>query len=263
MTYGTYFRALRCRPLLRVVLHGLFALAFVLASPAAQAEDPLHEQTEQFFPLPLDGAITLENTDGSIHVFGWYEPRVRLAVLRNAYTASRLQQIRAETKLAPNSLAVRSVIPPVHGIFADRSGTIDYTLNVPETAHLKLKLTTGEVTLQGLRGGSASIELTNGRITALNCFARVDASSRNGVMEVFFDWWENLPATFDYALQHGRIGAIAPGDGAIPRRGGDAERPDRERLWIQKSLEPRSWPGIERSDRGRCACYPPFPHRRR
>jgi hypothetical protein len=194
-------------------LHGflrILLVALLCCASVAGAEDPLHEQTEQFFSLPLDGAITLENTDGSIHVFGWYEPRVRLVALRNAYTAPRLAQIRAETKLAPNSLAVRSVIPPVHGIFADRSGTIDYTLNVPETAHLQLKLTTGEVTLQGLRGGSASIELTNGRISALNCFARVDASSRNGVMEVFFDWWENLPATFDYALQHGRIGAILP-----------------------------------------------------
>ena len=29
-------------------------------------------------------------------------------------------------------------------------------------------------------------------------------------MEAFFEWWENLPATFDYALQRGRIGVRLP-----------------------------------------------------
>ncbi len=188
----------------------IFSLAFAFAAVCARADDPLREQTEQFFPLQLNGAISLENTDGSIHVFGWYEPRVRLAALRNAYTAPRLRQIRVETRAQPASLAIRTVIPAAHGFFADRSGTVDYTLNVPETAHLTLKLGNGEVTLQGLRGGSATIELRNGRVTASNCFARVAAHSRNGVMEVFYEWWENLPAAFDYTIEHGRIGALLP-----------------------------------------------------
>jgi hypothetical protein len=50
----------------------------------------------------------------------------------------------------------------------------------------------------------------NGRITAFNCYAQVRARSKNGVMEAFFEWLENLPATFDYALQRGRIGVRLP-----------------------------------------------------
>ncbi len=185
-------------------------LALVLAAPNLRAEDPLLAQTEEFFPLPLNGAITLENSGGSFHIFGWYEPRVRLVAVRRAYTAARLAEIRVEKKLDPSALAVRTVIPPASGLFADRSGTVDYILNVPEMAHLRVQLGTGEVLVQGLRGGHAEIELTNGRVVAANCFAEVRAHSTNGVLEVFYEWWENLPASFDFTLRHGRLGARLP-----------------------------------------------------
>jgi hypothetical protein len=187
-------------------------LLLLLLSPADlfAGSDPLRSQTVQIFPLPLDGTIDLENIDGSIYIYGWYQPRVRVAALRNAYTAPRLQQIRVETKAQPASLEIRTIIPPEHGLFADRSGTVDYTLNVPETAHLKLKLSSGEVSVQGLRGGQAEIALTNGRVFAINCYARIEAHSVTGAMDVFYEWWENASAMFTFTLQHGRIGAHIP-----------------------------------------------------
>ncbi len=172
----------------------------------------MQQESEEFFPLPLKGTITIGNSDGSIHIFGWYEPRVRLGISRKAYTAARLREIKVETEAGPSALTIRTVIPKASGFLTDRSGTVDYTLNVPEPARLKLRLTNGEITLQGLRGARADLELVNGRITALNCFAEVRARSQNGVMEAFFEWWENLPATFDYALQHGRIGVRLPAE---------------------------------------------------
>jgi len=105
---------------------------------------------------------------------------------------------------------VRTIIPPAHGLFADRSGTVHYTVTAPETARLRLKLTNGEITLQGLRGGHAQVEFVNGRLFVLNCYAGVEARSVNGAMEVFFDWWENLPAAIDFFVQDGRIGARLP-----------------------------------------------------
>ena len=192
----------------------LFLLALLWSllhwSTLARADDPLQDQVAQFFPLPLDGILTLVNTDGSIHVYGWNEPRVRLAALRKAYTASRLQQIRIERSATPASLTVRTVVPKVRGIFADRSGTVDYSLTVPNSARLKLKMENGEIILEGLRGAGVDLDLVNGRVIALNCFAHVEAHSSTGVMEAFFDWWEELPATFDYALQRGRIGLRLP-----------------------------------------------------
>ena len=204
--------ARRCAWVTSESLHRLLTLFFGCAFlvSCGQRSDPLHSQTEQFFALPLDGAITLENGGGSIHVYGWYEPRVRLVASRQAYTEQRLREIRVETKAAPVALAIRTFIPRARGFLADRSGTVDYSLNVPEPSHLHFKLRDGEITLSGLRGGSADISLTNGRVTALDCFAQVRAHSVNGVLEVFFQWWENLPASFDYTLGHGRIGVLLP-----------------------------------------------------
>ena len=189
-----------------VLLVGALA-AFAAGAPAAE---PLHARSEQFYPLPLDGRIDLENLDGSIHIFGWYEPRVQLAAVRHAYTAPRLQQIRVEAKSGASSLAIRTVVPPVHGLFADRSGTVDYTLKVPEQAHLTLRLGNGEVSVQGLRGGSARVELGNGRMFFVNCFAQIQAHAVHGAMDVLYEWWENAPALFHLTMDHGRLGARIP-----------------------------------------------------
>lgn len=191
-------------------LSALLLLALFLSQSSGCAKRPLQEQSEQFFPLARGGFITLENTDGSIHVYGWDEPRVRLAALRRAYTGPRLEQVRIETIAEEAALTVRTIVPKASGLFADRSGTVDYTLTVPESARLKLKLVNGEISLQGLRGAEVDLELGNGRIIALNCYAQVRARSKNGVLEAFFEWWENLPATFDYALERGRIGVRLP-----------------------------------------------------
>ena len=185
-------------------------LALALAIFSARADEPLREQTEKLYPLPRGGAVTIEGTDGSIHVYGWNEPRVRIVALRLAYTAPRLHEIAVETAAQPASVSVRTHIPPAHGIFADRSGTVDFTIVAPETARLELKLVNGEITLQGLRGGSAHAELVNGKITALNCVARVRAHSVTGALEVFREWWENFPASFDFSVGYGTIRARFP-----------------------------------------------------
>ncbi len=194
----------------RGIEFGIILGALLLCLAEARAETPLQLETEQFFPLPLDGSLTIDNIDGSIHIFGWYEPRVRVAALRQAYSEARLHQITVETRPSRSSLVVRTIIPPAHGLFADRSGTVHYTITAPETAHFKLKLSKGEISLQGLRGGQAEVDFENGRLFVVNCYAQVRARSINGAMDLFFDWWENLPGAIDLFLQHGRIGARLP-----------------------------------------------------
>lgn len=191
----------------QVVFTFFVLLVSTLSAPCAE---PVTEQSEQFFDLPLTGAVNLENTDGTIYVVGWYVPRVRVATVRKAYTTERLHQIRVETTSNSDSLLIRTIIPRNSGLFADRSGTVGYTVTVPESAQLTLKLANGEVNLQGLRGGSAKIELINGRITAIDCFARIDARATTGVMEIFFDWWENHTASFNYFVHQGTIMARLP-----------------------------------------------------
>ena len=194
-----------------VSIIGFVVGLFAVSTPFALPNEPLQQSTEAFFSFARDGALTVENTDGSIHIYGWNEPRVKLVALRKAYTTPRLHDIRVETNAQPASIAVRTRIPAASGFFVDRSGTVDYTIVVPETARLeKLSLVNGEVVIEGLRGGNANAEVANGKITALNCFAHVRARAVNGAMEALFGWCEELRAQFDYSIGHGTIRAKLP-----------------------------------------------------
>src|SRR5262249_47337423 len=101
-------------------------------------------------------------------------------------------------------------IPKATGFLADRSGTVEYTLTVPMHTNLTLKQTNGDITLSGLRGGRSGIELGNGWGTAVNCFAQIQARSIQGVMGIFYDWWEDVSAQVQLSLQRGRIMARLP-----------------------------------------------------
>lgn len=82
---------------------------------------------------------------------------------------------------------------------------------MPEPARLKLKPQNGEITLQGLRGAKVGVELVNGRMVVRNSFAEVRTRASAGVLDAVFEWWEKLPATFDFAFERGRIGVHLPG----------------------------------------------------
>src|SRR5690348_886644 len=102
-----------------VVIFAISLTPFLVT--ATRAEDPLQFATEQFIPLQPGRAVEIENTDGAIHIYSWREPRIRLAVLRKAYTEPRLHQIQVATESRAQSLGIRTIIPAVHGLFADRS----------------------------------------------------------------------------------------------------------------------------------------------
>ncbi len=186
----------------------IFASAVTLSS--GEGAEPLRAESDQSFALPLNGTLILENLDGAIHVYGWNFPKVRVGALCKAYTAHRVREIGYHAEVQATSLHIRTSIPSVSGFLADRSGTVEYSLSVPEAARLRLKQNDGEIILEGLRGGQAEIEFRNGRVTALNCYAEIRARAAQGVMEVFFEWWEDLPATFAYVLGHGRMVARLP-----------------------------------------------------
>src|SRR2546423_14435845 len=140
-------RLVECAELRVTALQDIFSISrFFFCAGAvsinlAFAADPLEERTEQIFPFPREGALTVENTDGSIQIYGWDQPRLKLIALRKAYTAPRLHDIRVETRTEAASTAVITRIPTASGFFTDRSGTVDYTIIVPASAKLeRLKL---------------------------------------------------------------------------------------------------------------------------
>src|SRR6476646_11031444 len=134
-----------------------FVAANLLLAQAALAIEPLEENVEQTYDVDTDVTVTVENTDGSIRVYGADKPEVRFLAIKKAYNAERLAGIVVDVKASRNRIAITTRFPPRENALSDRSGTVDYIIVVPQAARLaELKLSNGELLVDGLRpGGSA------------------------------------------------------------------------------------------------------------
>src|SRR6185437_14050098 len=98
-----------------------------------------------------------------------------------------------DVKATQNSVTITTTFPPRKNALSDRSGTVDYIIIVPQTARIAdLRLTNGELLVEGLRGGgSATAHLVNGWLAGHNCFGDLNLTVETGRLDVAFDWWEN------------------------------------------------------------------------
>ncbi len=188
-------------------------ICLIALAGCGQGDDLIQEK---FFEQQLDFAagdrLEVKNVDGSIHVYGSTFPGVHLVARMRAYSVTRLAGIKVDIAQGGGVLSVHSIIPPAKqwGL-GDRSGTIDYTLIVPqETKVIDLALVNGEISLEGLRGGKARADLVNGRIAARNCFADVDLHSSNGNIDFYYNWWENMACRLKGTIGNGGVGLLVP-----------------------------------------------------
>lgn len=189
----------------------------VLSVTRVRAVEPLEESIEQKYQVDADVSVSVDNIDGSIRLYAAEKPEVRIQAIKKAYNAERLHGIVVDIKATQNRIAITTSVPPRTNVLGDRSGTVDYIIVVPQTARVAdLKLTNGEVLIEGLRpGGSASVHLVNGWIGGHNCFATLDLNVESGRLDVAYDWWENHEFAIKAFNTRGNIRAIFPSDAAL------------------------------------------------
>jgi hypothetical protein len=193
------------------------SLLCALAVTSSFAVEPLEESVEQKYDVDANVTLSVENTDGSIRVYAAERPEVRIQAIKRAYNAERLHGIVVDVKASPNRITITTTFPPRKNALSDRSGTVDYIIAVPPTARLsELKLTNGEVQVEGLRpGASATAHLVNGWIGGRNCFANLDLNIETGRLDVAYDWWENHDFAIKAVSRRGNIRAIFPPDASL------------------------------------------------
>jgi hypothetical protein len=184
---------------------------------SAFAVEPLEESLEQKYDVDANLALSVENIDGSIRVYAADKPEVRIQAIKKAYNAERLHGIVVDVKASRDRISITTSLPPRKNALSDRSGTVDYIIVVPQTARMtELKLTNGEVQVEGLRpGGSATAHLVNGWIGGHNCFANLDLNIETGRLDVAYDWWENHEFAIKAATTRGNIRAVFPSDASL------------------------------------------------
>jgi hypothetical protein len=192
----------------------LVAWSLSLTGCGSATDRTFEETIEQSYKVEPATSISIKNVDGSIHVYGSPANEVTLQTTKRAYTPKRLKQIAINVSVQPGAIAINTNFPkePRWGLF-DRSGTVDYTIVVPDTASISgLELANGELSVEGMRGQNVHARLETGRLVERNCFSHVDVAVNRGTLTLAYEWWE--PGKFSVQANIARGNAIAffPGD---------------------------------------------------
>lgn len=197
---------------------GLACAALFLLACASLQSAALEEIFEKNYPVPPDVKLTIRNTDGAIYVYGSSDPELRIYARKKAYSKERLAGISINVSTDGDTAAIDTVYPPTpQGLsVADRSGTVDYVILVPEKCSLeRVELSNGELILEGMRGARAHASLTNGRMTARDCFTDLQLAVSNGGLDIFYNWWEETRFGLQAEIINGHILALLPKETAL------------------------------------------------
>jgi len=152
----------------------------------------LEETFEQFYTIEPTADISIKNRDGVVRVYGSRANDMRVRAIKRAYTPRRLKQIVVDVSVQPGSVSIETNFPPkpTWGL-SDRSGTVEYTIVVPETANIsRLELGAGEVLVEGMRGQNLHAQLERGRMLVRSCFSNSVFSLGRGTFTLAYEWWE-------------------------------------------------------------------------
>ncbi len=196
-----------------------FRLIFVACSLSligcGSASDRVLEETvEQSYKIEPTTSISIKNVDGSIQVYGSASNEMTLQAIKRAYSTNRLKQIAVNVSLRAGAVAIETTFPekPTRGVF-DRSGTVDYTIVVPDNANIsRLELANGEVSVEGMRGQNVHARLGSGRMFDHNCFSNVDFAVGRGTVTLAYEWWEPGKFSVQANIANGNAIAFFPSD---------------------------------------------------
>ncbi len=200
-------RFLRLVPLLYVLLSGC----------GKSIEQPLEQTTEKIYAVDPAVNFSIRNRDGSIRIYGSDKPEVRVQAIKKAYSADRLNKIAVDISVQPDSVSIETNFPPMpRWGLSDRSGTVDYTIIIPQTSNItRVELINGEVSIDGIRGGKVNASLTNGRLYEHNCFGNLRLMVNSGGLDLGYDWWEERSFSVDAKIAQGNARAFIPGDASF------------------------------------------------
>jgi hypothetical protein len=139
------------------------------------------ESVEISKPLAANGMLTLENTNGSVHVAPGSGDGVRIEAVKAAGSEHALRQIEVIVEGEGDRVDVRTRLP--RGRFLGGGGRVDYTITVPRSARVSVRNVNGTIELRDVTGGIEAHNV-NGTIEAAGVGGSVRAETVNGRVEV-------------------------------------------------------------------------------
>jgi hypothetical protein len=193
-------------------------IALGLAGCGFDGDRTLEETVEQTYEVDPGATLSIDNVDGCIRVYGAPTTKIEVQAIKKAFSAERLRQIDVNISAQRGAVTIHTNYPPKKNWgLGDRSGTVDYTLVVPETCTIsKLELDTGEVLVESMRGPNVQAHLGNGRLFAHKCFGNIQLRVDQGGIDIYYDWWGgDLKFTFDSTNVNVGVHAFIPIDASF------------------------------------------------
>ncbi len=201
----------------KIALTVLSAFAGALFANSIGAGEVLEDVVERRFPLDPAGTFSLRAIDGTVEIFGSDSREVKIVATKKAFSLERLNAIVIRVDARPDAVNIETTPPPTpRHRFSDRSGTVEYTINIPQTARIaRVELPNGELVIDGMRGASIAANLGSGQLVTHNCFCDQTIHVNQGGLNVFFDWMEERPISIEAKIEDGNLSALLPTDAAF------------------------------------------------
>ena len=189
----------------------------LLFAKEGSAGEVLEDVVERRFPLDPSGTFSLRAIDGTVEIFGTDSQEVKIVAVKKAFSPERLNAIAIRVDARQDVVNIETTPPPApRHHFLDRSGTVEYTINIPQTARIaRVELPTGELVIDGMRGASIAASLGSGQLVIHNCFCDQTIHVNQGGLNVFFDWMEECPISIEAKIEDGNLSACLPTDAAF------------------------------------------------
>lgn len=194
-------------------LNAIFAGGLTLFFAGCNQSDDIPEEVfDKSYPITPSTSLSVANKDGTIRIYGGGPPVVKIHAVKRAYTQARLHGIGIDVSTQPDAVVVETKFPLRKGWwFADRSGTVDYIIVVPDGMNIsRTELQAGEILVDGMRGQTTHAQLGSGRLFIHDCFGNVDLSVASGNFTLIFDWWESKTFSVNASMQDGNGFAYIP-----------------------------------------------------
>jgi hypothetical protein len=193
------------------------ALLFLLNGCGSPDTRVLEEVVEKVYTIEPEAKVSIQNRDGAVLVYGGEANEIRVHAIKRAYSHERLNQIAIDVSTKPGAVSVTTKFPSQpHWGFSDRSGTVHYTIVIPETASISaLELNAGEILLDSMRGSEVHVRLNDGRAFARNCFTDLDLTTKRGTATLTYDWWEEEKFSTQVSVGQGNAWAFLPTEAAF------------------------------------------------
>ena len=195
----------------------ILLLASLLGGCTGAIKQPLEETTDEIYAVDPSLTFSVTNKAGTIRIYGSDSPQLHVQTIRKAYSAARLAKIAARVSVRPESVTITTDFPPARAWdWRDRSGTVDYTIVLPQTATLeRVDLENGELLVEGIREGAVHARLGSGLMFVRNCFSDTDVAVGTGNLTLSYDWWEQMRFAARAAVKRGNVWTFIPGDGVF------------------------------------------------